>query len=171
MDVKCKHCGVKGPKEKAYCVVINGKNAYFCNEKHHQLFMQEQKRIEKLKADNATIYQLICDVFKYPVKNSALWKERKEWNELKSDDVIIAFLTEKKDYLTSVISKLDSTEYGKIRYLSTIVKNSIMDFKVRQIEEAAPRVSVDETIYEMPQTIVTNNKRRSLADLEDEVDD
>lgn len=171
MDVKCKHCGVKGPKEKAYCVVINGKNAYFCNDQHYQLFVQEQKRIEKLKADNEIIYRLICHVFGYKIKNSALWKERKEWNDLKPDDVIIAFLADKKDYLADVIRRLDSTEFGKIRYLSTIVKNNIMDFRVKKTEEVAPKVRVDETMYEAPRILTANNKRRSLADLEDEVDE
>ena len=55
----------------------------------------------------------------------------------------------------------------KIKYFSTILKNSLGDFKPK-VEEQVVKVSVDETFYDFVPPARTN-KRRSLADLEDDI--
>ena len=69
--------------------------------------------------------------------------------------------------MTSVISRLENKEFNRIRYLSTIVKNNIGDFKPK-VEEQVVKVSVDETFYDFVPP-VSKKRRRSLADLEDDI--
>jgi hypothetical protein len=77
-------------------------------------------------------------------------------------------LDENKEYLSDVISRLDNVEYNRIRYLSAILKNKLGDYKPKAIvkQTEKPKTQVDTTFYEPMQT--NNNKRRSLADLEDD---
>ena len=100
------------------------------------------------------------------MENSTIHKEWKRWNNLVSNEQIAEYLTENKNYLLEVMKKDFSSEFGKIRYFSTILCNKLMDFKPKAKEEEKPKVQVDETFYASAPT--TQNKRRSLADLEDE---
>jgi hypothetical protein len=49
--------------------------------------------------------------------------------------------------------------------LSAVIKNKIGDFASNVTESESPKVQVDETFYAV---VTRNNRRRSLADLEDE---
>jgi hypothetical protein len=62
---------------------------------------------------------------------------------------------------------LSGTEYAKIRYVSAVLKNSLRDWKPKVDEIPKPKVIVEETIYDAPTHSL--NKRRSLADLEDDI--
>ena len=84
-----------------------------------------------------------------------------------SNEVIGQYLEDNKRYLIDTVSRLDNVEFNRIRYLSTILKNKLGDYKPKAKEVAKPKVQVDETFY-VP-TIIRSNKRRSLADLEDEI--
>ena len=64
-----------------------------------------------------------------------------------------------------MIARLQSSEFARSRYLSTIIKDKIKGFVRRVKVEDKPKVMVDETIYDAPTH--TLNKRRSLEDLED----
>lgn len=164
LRAKCRICGENLDTKTAYKVIINGKNAYFCNEKEHQ---DDLVKREKVAADKDKVYRLICDIIgRKEILNSILWKEKATWNTVASDEVIGQYLEENKAYLTNAISKLDNVEYNRIRYLSAIIKNSLGDFKPKAKEVENPKPQVDETFYGSIST--RNNKRRSLADLEDE---
>ena len=55
-------------------------------------------------------------------------------------------------------------------WYSRYVKNRLGDYKPKVVNEPAkvqPRIEIDETVYEAPTRSL--NKRRSLADLEDEL--
>lgn len=161
---KCKICGTELDTKTAYKVTDkNGKNKYFCSSSE---FETEEERKKKAAADKDRVYRLICDIMGVnEVLNTALWKEKLEWNKAFSDEFIAKYLEEKKDYLSSAIARLSGTEYAKIRYISTVLKNSLRDFKPKVEVKEAPKVVVDQTIYEAPTQSL--NKRRSLAELED----
>lgn len=129
---------------------------------------EEKANSEKYKADKDKVYWLICEIVnRKNIINTVLWKEWKVWNEVASNEVIGQYLEENKNYLINVVSNIDNVEFLRIRYLSTIIKNNIGDYKPNTKETAKPKVAVDETFY----TPTTNgvNKRRSLADLEDDL--
>jgi YHS domain-containing protein len=133
---------------------------------------QEEAAVEteKWKQTKNKAYYLICEIIgREEVINTLLWKEWATWNKVASNEVIGQYLEENKEYLISVIGRLDNIEYNRIKYLSAILKNKLGDYKPKAviIEEEKPKVKVDESFYETSST-VRNNKRRSLADLEDE---
>lgn len=160
---KCKICGTPHDTKDAYKVVVNNKNQYYCSQIEYE---QDLARKKKAAEDKDRVYYLICDIMgEKEIINTALWKEKTEWNKAFSDEFIAKYLQENKDYLTSAITRLDSSQFAKIRYLSAILKNSLCDFKPKAVEIEKPKVVVDETIYEAPTHSL--NKRRSLEDLED----
>jgi hypothetical protein len=125
---------------------------------------------EKWKQTKNKAYYLICEIIsREEVINTVLWKEWATWNKVASNEVIGRYLEENKEYLISVISRLDNIEYNRIKYLSAILKNKLGDYKPKAVirEEEKPKIKVDESFYETSST-VQNKKRRALADLEDE---
>ena len=161
---KCKICGTQLNTETAYKITDkNGKNKYYCSATEYEA---EESRKKKAAEDKDRVYYLICDIMgEKEILNTALWKEKIEWNKAFADEIIAKYLQENKSYLTSAITRLDSSQFAKIRYLSAILKNSLGDFKPKVAEVEKPKVVVDETIYDVPTHSL--NKRRSLEDLED----
>ena len=173
MRCKCRYCQTNLNTQTAYKTTINSKNAYFCNEEHYKKFVQEDEN-KKKKQEHETqtkqkFYDLFCEILDVKgITNTALWKEKNEINKVFSDEIIISYLEENKDWITTSVSRLSGGEYGKIRYVSVILRNKLGDYKHKVVikEAEKPKVKVDETFYEVAPT--TRNKRRSLADLEDE---
>lgn len=161
---KCRICGADIDTKTAYKVTDNnGKNKYFCSQSE---FETEEKRKKKIAEDKDKAYKLICDIMGVPeIINTALYKEWAEWSKIANNEKIGQYLSENKDYLTSAIQRLTSTEYAKIRYLSVVLKNNLKDYKPKDMDKPQPRVVIDETIYATPTQSL--NKRRSLSDLED----
>ena len=163
---KCKICGTQLNTTEAYKVTDKkGTNRYYCSASE---FEAEEARKKKAAEDKDRVYYLICDILgEKEIINTALWAEKKIWNKAFSDEIIAKYLAEHRDYLISAVSKLSGTEYAKIRYVSAVLKNSLRDFKPKIEEQPKPKVVVEETIYEAPTRSL--NKRRSLADLEDDI--
>lgn len=163
---KCKICGAGLDTNTAYKVTDkNGKNKYFCSQSE---FEAEEERKKKVAEDKDRVYRLICDIMGVnEVLNTALWKEKLEWNKAFSDEFIAKYLEEKKDYLSLAIARLSGTEYAKIRYISTVLKNSLRDFKPRVEVKEVPKVAVEEH-YE---TKYKAKGRMALEDLEDDDDE
>lgn len=167
---KCKICGKVLDTSVAY--KIDGKpNKYFCSESEWQA---EEERKKKAAEDRDRAYELICRIIgRETIINTALWSEWKEWSKVADDVKIGQFLAENEEYLTGMIGRLANAEFPRIRYLSTVLKNRLGDYKPKVQEnvkvqlKVQPRVDIDETIYEAPTRNL--NKRRSLADLEDEL--
>lgn len=161
---KCKICGSNLDTNTAYKVTDkNGKNKYFCSASE---FEAEEARKKKAAEDKDRVYHLICDIMgEKEIISTALFKEWQVWLKVADNAKIGDYLEENKDYLSSVIARLSSSEYARIRYLSTIIRDKIKAFvpKVEVVEK--PKVVVEETIYEAPTQSL--NKRRSLAELED----
>ena len=169
---KCMICGETLDTATAHKVeiVVNKrtgekelKHKYCCSEEE---YIAEEARKKKAAEDKDRLYRLICDIMnEKEIINTALWKEWQVWLRVADNEKISQYLEENKDYLTFVIARLQSSEYARIRYLSTIIRDKIKAFvpKVEVVEK--PKVVVDETIYEAPTQSL--NKRRSLAELED----
>ena len=163
---KCKICGAELDTKTAYKVTDkNGKNKYFCSQSE---FEAEEERKKKIAEDKDRVYRLICDIMGVnEVLNTALWKEKIEWNKAFSDEFIAKYLEEKRDYLSSAIARLSGTEYAKIRYISTVLKNSLRDFKPMVEVVEKPKVVVEEH-YE---TKYKAKARRALEDFEEDDDE
>ena len=165
---KCKICGKVLDTSVAYKLTSkSGKNAYFCTQEE---FEAEEERKRKAIEDRDKAYAIICRIIgRETIINTVLWAEWREWSKVADDAKLGQFLTENEEYLTSMISRLTNAEFPRIRYLSTVLKNRLGDYKLKVREEikVQPKVIIDETIYEAPTHSL--NKRRSLADLEDEL--
>jgi hypothetical protein len=160
---KCRICGTPYDTKDAYKVVVNNKNQYYCSQEEYEKDLEKKK---KAAEDKDRVYRLICDIMnEKEIINTILFKEWAVWNKVADNEKIAQYLEENQEYLTSVIARLQSSEFAKIRYLSTIIKDKIKGFVPRVKVEEKPKVVVDETIYEAPTH--TLNKRRSLEDLED----
>lgn len=164
---KCRACGTELDTATAFKLIEHDTNDkekrfYFCS-KDEYLAHEEKKRKDW---DNKNkFYQLFCDILGVSgITNTALWKEKAEINKVFSDEDIIGYLEENKDWITNTVNKLDGNIYGKIRYVSTILKNSLENFK--------PIVKVDKNIPIMSEehyeTKFKPKIRVGLEDLEDE---
>ena len=163
---KCKICGKELDASLAY-KVDSKPPKYFCSQEEYEV---EEERKRKAAEDKERAYTLICRIIgRETIINTALWAEWKIWSSVADDAKIGQFLAENEAYLTGVIGRLTDAEFPRIRYLSTVLKNRLGDYnpKVQEEVKVQPRVEIDETVYEAPTRSL--NKRRSLADLEDEL--
>lgn len=165
MKAKCQICKTPLDTNTAYKVVDkNGKNKYYCSQAE---FEAEESRKKKAKEDKDKVYRLICDIMgEKEIINTILWKEWTIWNKVADNGKIGKYLEENKDYLSSVIGRLDSSEFAKIRYLSVIIKDRIKEF--------VPRVEIESTVAEVideQPTMYINtkkiNRRRGFAEEDD----
>lgn len=161
---KCKICGSVLDTNTAYKVTDkNGKNKYFCSQTEFEV---EEERKKKAAEDKDTVYRLVCDIMgEREIISTALFKEWQVWNKVADNAKIAKYLDENKDYLTSVIARLNSYEYARIRYLSAIIRDKIKVWKPKVEVVEKPKVVVEEIMYAAPAQSL--NKRRSLAELED----
>ena len=162
---KCRICGTDLDTKTAYKVTDkNGKNKYFCSASE---FEAEEERKKKAQEDKDKVYRLICEIMgEKEIINSILWKEWAIWNKVADNEKIGKYLEENRDYLSSVIGRLTSSEFARIRYLSTIIKDRIKEF-VPRVEEK-PKISVIEEHYE---TKYKPKTRQALEDFEEEYDE
>lgn len=163
MLVKCKCCGNKIERESAYKVITDKGNKYYCNK-------AEYEAMQKEKADKDAIYAEIVDIFGYKIQNSALFKEWKCWNELASNEKILSYIQENKDYIKGAVDRINGTEYARVRYVSAILKNSLVDYKVETREEPEKIEGKNDSFFELFEPIKENKKmRKSFAELEDDL--
>ena len=163
---KCKICGTQLDSKAAYKITIGKINRYYCSEEEYNA---EAKRKQKEKEDKDKVYKLICDILgEEEVLNTALWKEKAIWNKAFSDEIIAKYLQENQDYLVSAVSKLNGTEYARIRYVSAVLKNSLRDFKPKAEVVEKPKIVVTEEHYE---TKYKPKMRMALEDLEEGYDE
>ena len=160
---KCRICGKELDTKIAYKVIDkNGKNRYFCSQSEYET---EEARKKKAKEYKDKVYRLICDIMgEKEIISTALYKEWTVWNKVADNEKISKYLEENRDYLSSVIGRLTSSEFARIRYLSTIIKDRIKEFVPRvKVEEPV----VIETVDEQPAMYINTkkiNRRRGFAE-------
>lgn len=170
----CLVCGVDLDTKTAHRVelIVNKKTGekaikyrYCCSEAE---YLAEEARKKKVAADKDRVYYLICDIMgEKEIINTALWKEWKVWNKVANNEKIGHYLEENKEYLTSVIARLGASEYARIRYLSTIIRDKIKAFVPKVEVIATPKVVVEEH-YE---TKYKAKGRQALEDFEEDDDE
>ena len=160
---KCRICGVALNTATAYKITDkNGKNKYYCSASE---FEAEEARKKKAAEDKDKVYYLICDIMgEKEIINTILYKEWQVWNKVADNEKIAKYLEDNKNYLTSVISRLGSTEFAKIRYLSTIIRDKIKGYTPKVKVEEKPKVVVEEH-YE---TKYKSKTRTALLDFEED---
>lgn len=174
---KCKICGTQLKVETAYMVITRNKNgtekkAFYCSQEEFESKQDEKfehvakkTNIEtKSSVHKDVAYKLICDIMgKQKITNKVLWKEWALWNGIASDEIVRKYLEENKTYLTGRIARLDNNEYGRIRYLSAILKNNLADFQPKQ--ESIFSLNIPAEYYE---TRYKPKVRVALLDIEEE---
>ena len=159
MRVKCKICGEKVDRDKAYKVVVKGKNNYYCNESEYKEWILKQD----IKND---VYRLIYDIFERRNTNTVLFKEVQGLSDVYTYEKILAYLKENESYLCRIMKKDFSTEYAQIRYFTAILKNNLADFQY------PPNIQPKHIDIDMPEVKFNRNfKRKPLVDYEQEVGD
>lgn len=167
---KCKICGTELDTNTAYKVTDkNGKNKYFCSAVELEA---EEERKKKAQEEKDKVYRLICDIMgEKEIISTALFKEWQVWNKVADNAKIGDYLAENRDYLVSVIARLGSSEYARIRYLSAIIRDKIKAFvpKVEVIEK--PKVVVESSFEFFEPTIEKQSepKEQVLYDVEDDL--
>ena len=142
MLVKCKICGTKTERKDAYKIVVNGKNNYYCNEEEYNSWIKKREI-----RDNT--YILIYEVFGRKITNTILFKEVDELSNIYTFEKIYSYIKENQDYLYSVMKKINSKEYGKIRYFTAILKNNLGDYEY---------INETENIYMSSEVDIPKNK-------------
>lgn len=165
MQVTCQICRKKIERDTAYKRVVGKVNKYYCSEQEWQ---QEEDKKKKAAEDKDRVYRLICDIMcERDIINTALYKEWQVWNKVANNEKIAKYLEENKDYLTSVMTRLDSSEYARIRYLSAIIRDKIKGFVPKVVEVEKPKVVVEEHY----KTKYKSKSRVALEDLEEDCDE
>lgn len=145
-------------KSTAFKVVVNGVNKYYCSE-------SEYTDINRLKIIKDKVFSQINEIFGYKVVNTILFKEVAEIEKIHTYSKINDYLYQNHLYLCSVMQKDFSSEYGRIRYFSAILKNSLTDFTYK--EEPIKIIAVD-----IPKDNYRPKcKRKTLEEFEREVGD
>ena len=166
---KCKICGSALDTKDAYKITDkNGKNKYFCSQSEYEA---AEARKKKVAEDKDRVYRLICDIMgEKEIINTILFKEWQIWLKVADNEKIGQYLEENKEYLSSAIARLSSSEFAKIRYLSTIIKDKIKGFVPKVKVEEVPRAVdtsfefFEPTIEKKPQV-----EEQVLYDVEDDL--
>lgn len=150
---KCKYCGKPVITTEGYKVVAGGRNTYYCNE-------QEYKKIVALSQVRNNVLAICAEVLSSPT-DGVIGKELNDWLTMADITKISAYLTEYKAYLIEQIDrKTFNSYYGKVRYFSAIVKNSLPVYKMPQ-----PDIEKDLTEICEVKPYTYSRKRKSLSEI------
>lgn len=162
MLVKCRACGQKIDRNNAFKVVVGDKNAYYCNEKEYEKICEERKNKDLM-------YGQINEIFGYVVTNTALFKEMTPLIAQYGYKMLYFYFKDNFDYLYSIAHRDFDKEYGRIRYFSVVIGNSIHDYsktKISNESQIHKEISMDDPGKNQYKR---KNKKRSLAEIEQEV--
>lgn len=116
---KCKKCKQELTTDKAYKVIINGKNQYYCNKEEYDNIIKEKEARQHCLEEIASYMRL---KFATPFI-------QKEVNKLKEyyDYIVIerSFKDNEKSINWFLDNNENSSEFGKCRYVFTIISNNI----------------------------------------------
>lgn len=156
MLVKCRICKNKIERNDAYRVVVKDKNHYYCNVDEYISWNEENE--SRMKVIDFS-FEVIGET-----TNTSLMKELAQIAKVHGYKKMINYMEFDVENIVNAMNKHFETEYGKIRYFTAIIKNSIGDFKEKVEVENIELHEVD-VIEEVK---YTPTKRKSFADLIDE---
>ena len=175
---KCRYCQANLATSLAYKVESKNKKAYFCDEEHYRKYLEKEEKINKQRAKEKSLHDRVCELFAeilgvVKITNTALYKEKSELNEVYSDETIISYLEENKGWMTTSVSRLSGGIYGKIRYVSVILRNKLGDYKPKVVvrEVVVPKIVVDNSSFELFEPTIKKQERKYDIILEDVEDD
>lgn len=176
MQVKCQICGKSIDRSIAYKVVVGDANKYFCSEEEFNADKARKDHAKEVLETIAECYQY-CAGYGEPPYN-VVKKELKE--NLKAVDVetIYQFVKENREKLKKTVEKKIERDgpfsqvYFSFRYLSGIIKREILEknWKSKQVAPTVQKTGIDLNFYNVKPNTNQLKKRRSLDELEDEVD-
>ena len=176
MQVKCQICGKSIERSTAYKVVVGGTNKYFCSEEEFNANKARKDHAKEVLETITECYQY-CSGYGEPPYN-VVKKELKE--NLKAVDVetICQFVKENREKLKKTVEKKVERDgpfsqvYFSFRYVSGIIKREILErgWKAKQVAPIVQKTGIDLNFYNVKPNTNQLKKRRSLDELEDEVD-
>ena len=165
-QVKCRNCGTFINRDSAISVQNGKAKLWYCDSSCLEQVTKNALEAAKKKEEYDSIFEETKVIFGYDFQGySLLKKEVQNWEKLANRNKILNYLKENENYLSSILAKKEfANDYNRIRYYSVIVFSKLHDYQGKTEEKVVPKV--DMIFYEPSQT--SNNKRRSLEDLEDE---
>lgn len=116
---KCQICGKTLYTNEAYRVSFNKKNKYFCSEKEYQKDLQ-------LKKEKENCYSVVAEIMEVPFITPMMKKEIGNLNQFYNFAIIEKTFKECEQNIKWFLSNNNSSsEYGKTRYVITIIQNNI----------------------------------------------
>lgn len=149
MLVICKACKKKIDRDTAYKVVVAGKNQYYCNEKEY-LNIMEEKQAKK------EVFNLCTEILG-ATTNTILFKEMTEISSVYSYKKILEYLKCNLPSIKSYMYKTFTSEFGKIKYFTTIIKNNIGDYVAEIKDEKTIEMETTEVNYK------ARSRKKSLS--------
>jgi YHS domain-containing protein len=119
--VTCKGCKKKIDRDAAYKIIINGKNNYYCNQ-------LEYENIKNEKENRLKVIDLSFEIIGYTT-NTSLMKELGEIAKVHTYTKMLRFMESNLNELNNIMTRNFTSEYGKIKYFATVIKNKIGDYK------------------------------------------
>lgn len=147
--VKCRFCGKQIDKDTAFKVKHGRSNWYYCDENH-----------SKAKTSKEKFFDVAYDVFG-KTTNTIFFKEMDEISNVHGYKKMKSYLEDNFQYLKGVMQKDFSSEYGKCRYFSAILKNNLGDYEYQE-PEVIKKVEVE--IYNPAKKQVVKKTRRKGMD-------
>lgn len=170
MLVKCQHCGKKIEKKTAYCYVKvtdkKKRNLYFCNEEEYETDLKIKESQKKAKESKNKVYEICCEIYGYKIINSNFWKEYNALNGVLTVDELVEYLSSNKDKLTKIMNRSFDSEFGKIRYFYTVIKNDYTDWANNK--PIAEPIKSNVEFYEQKYTPKKRRKPLSFYENEEE---
>lgn len=116
---KCQICGKTLYTNEAYRVSFNKKNKYFCSEEEYQKDLQ-------LKKEKENCYSVVAEIMEVPFITPMMKKELGSLNQFYKFAIIEKTFKECEQNIKWFLSNNNSSsEYGKTRYVITIIQNNI----------------------------------------------
>lgn len=138
---KCKYCGKWLDTKESIKITDDGKNRYYCNAwcctKHSEELIEKAK----INAEYDEIIDITREIFGYEFTGYSLLKrEINTWEKVGTRAKIIAYLTENKDWLSTVMRKEFASDFNRVRYYSTIVAGKLYDWKPKELAKVSENV-------------------------------
>ena len=126
---KCVHCKKQLMTDKAFKTTIKGINKYYCNE-------EEYLKIQEEISSKGKCLETIIKILNVPFVQPTLLKEVNLLRDFYSYIVIEkAFKDNEQSILWFLENRDTSSEFGKIKYIMTIIKNNINTTYKKYIQE------------------------------------
>jgi hypothetical protein len=119
--VTCKGCKTKIERDIAFKVVVNGKNIYYCDQlEYENIILEKENRLKVIDLS----FRIIGNT-----TNTSLMKELGDIAKIHTYTKMLKFMESNFNELNTIMNRNFTSEYGKIKYYATVIKNKIGDYK------------------------------------------